>query len=181
VAHVFGGPNTGVSATINGVTSTSNTIVSDSNITVSISAAVVPSGSTGVPVSVIYSGGSNPFSGGVIDIYTVTGWSSSTPTGTTTNNTNPAVATSVTGTGLNTSAGGVIIAGIAQYENTSTSAVVSGSDPAPFTQDSPNGAIGTFGITTSAHASGISTNSNESVTGTFNASNDSFVAAVAWR
>jgi len=135
----------------------------------------VPSGTTAT-VSVTYAavGDGLPVA---IDIYTITGLLSFTPTGS--DQAAGAGVSSLTTPSLSVSAGGVAIIGSGQQAAASTTDIVSGSSGS-FTQDHPNFQISGFSLNTIASATGLAAGS-ANFTATWNGSGNSALVAAAWR
>jgi len=168
-------PITGVTLNGTAMTLVANT-ASSATLEGRIFQLVVASG-TSATIVVTYN--SAPSNGtGLVDSYTITGYSSTTATGTLQATSSGASVTSVNGN-LVSSAGGVAVVGAAQRGGGSSSGVITASG-VTLTVDRNCYAIAAFSCMTDDHASGLAATTNN-VTATFNGSQVTLLIGASWR
>lgn len=141
--------------------------------------AIIYANVPGTSGNIVVNFGSNlNFGGLAFDVYSITGLSSITPTGSITQTSGGGAVASLSGT-LATTSGGVVIVGSQQFTpgNTDT---VTGTET--YTADHASfDPSGGFQTATTASAHNVATNASSSVLASWNASQDATLVAGAWR
>lgn len=179
VVHAVGGFVSLTSVKLD-TTNTMTTAVSDfqNGALVGIAYLAWPSNTT-ASITVTLSGALSDGSPVLIEVHSLTGLSSGTPTGT--GNASSTSATALTTSNFSTTSGGVSLIGASQQGVGSSSCTITGTTGS-ITQNHANYALGGFSCSTTASATGLATSAASNYTATWNgAAQVSAVVAAAWR